>query len=43
VSADIEAPAMEKVWAFARDEFGDLDREIFMPENSFWRVYRRAG
>jgi ubiquinone/menaquinone biosynthesis C-methylase UbiE len=43
VSRDIAEPAMEKVWTFARQEFGDMDREIFMPENSFWRVYRRAG
>lgn len=40
VSDDIAAPAMEKVWDYARTEFGDLDQEIFMPENSWWRVYR---
>ena len=41
VSDDIAAPAMEKVWDYARTEFGNLDQEIFMPENSWWRVYRR--
>ena len=40
VSDEIAAPAMEKVWIYAREEFGDLDQEIFMPENSWWRVYR---
>lgn len=40
VSDDIAGPAMEKVWDYARRELGDLDQEIFMPENSWWRVYR---
>ena len=40
VSEDIAAPVMEKVWDYARAKFGDLDQEIFMPENSWWRVYR---
>ena len=39
VSDDIAAPVMEKVWDYTRTEFGDLDQEIFMPENSWWRVY----
>ncbi len=43
VSDEIAAPAMEKVWTFARDEFGDLDQKIFMPENSWWRVYRLSN
>lgn len=43
VSDDIAAPAMEQVWDYARREFGDLDKEIFMPENSWWRVYRAIG
>ena len=42
VSEDIAAPAMEKVWDYAAAEFGDLDQEIFMPENSWWRVYRAS-
>lgn len=40
VSDDISGPAMEQVWEYAAREFGDLDTEIFMPENSWWRVYR---
>jgi len=40
VSDDIAVPVMEKVWDYAAAEFGDLDQEIFMPENSWWRVYR---
>lgn len=40
VSDDIAAPVMEKIWDYAATEFGDLDQEIFMPENSWWRVYR---
>ena len=43
VSDDMAAPAMEKIWDYARSEFGDLDQEIFMPENSWWRVYRRKA
>lgn len=42
VKADIADPAMEKVWDYARSEFGDLDQEISMPENSWWRVYKKS-
>lgn len=43
VSDNIATPAMEKVWAYAKSEFGNLDQEIFMPENSWWRVYRLSA
>ncbi len=43
---DVESPLAEdavaqaKAWAEA--EFGDQDQVIFMPENSWWRVYRQT-